>query len=114
MPSNAHVVKGTAFCYSSDVMDGISAKLSVVATPIGNLEDITLRALRTLKEANIIYCEDTRVTSKLLSRYEIHTPLRRLDANIEKTRAKEVIDRLVDGAQIAYVTDAGTPGLLRV
>ncbi|KKU54937.1 MAG: Ribosomal RNA small subunit methyltransferase I [Parcubacteria group bacterium GW2011_GWA1_47_11] len=86
-------------------------KLSVVATPIGNLEDITLRALRTLKEASIIYCEDTRVTSKLLSRYEIHTPLRRLDANIEKTRAKEVIDRLVDGAQIAYVTDAGTPGI---
>src|SRR3990167_877957 len=109
MPSNAHVVKGTAFCYSSDVMDGISAKLSIVATPIGNLEDITLRALRTLKEADVIYCEDTRVTKKLLNRYELTTPLRRLDANTEAKTAKEVIERLVAGERVAYCTDAGTP-----
>jgi 16S rRNA (cytidine1402-2'-O)-methyltransferase len=89
----------------------MQGKLSVVATPIGNLEDITLRALRTLKEANVIYCEDTRVTKKLLDRYDIHTPLRRLDANIETARAPEIINLLVAGRQVAYVTDAGTPGI---
>ena len=87
------------------------SKLYIVGTPIGNLEDITLRAIRILGEVDIIFCEDTRVTRKLLSRYEIKTPLRRLDANIEKARAKEVIDRLVGGESIAFVTDAGTPGI---
>jgi len=86
-------------------------KLYIIGTPIGNLEDITLRAIRILGEVDVIYCEDTRVTKKLLTRYEIKTPLRRLDANIEKTRAKEVIDRLVEGENIAFVTDAGTPGI---
>src|SRR3990167_4908171 len=84
-------------------------KLSIVATPIGNLEDVTLRALRTLKEAVVIYCEDTRVTRKLLDRYEIKTPTKRLDANTELTGAKEVINRLMLGEQVAYCTDAGTP-----
>ncbi|HEC32969.1 MAG TPA: 16S rRNA (cytidine(1402)-2'-O)-methyltransferase [Candidatus Kaiserbacteria bacterium] len=87
------------------------SKLYIVATPIGNLEDITLRAIRTLSEVDMIFCEDTRVTNKLLSRYEIKTPLRRLDANVEKTRAKEVIDRLMGGESIAFVTDAGTPSI---
>ncbi|MEX0651976.1 MAG: 16S rRNA (cytidine(1402)-2'-O)-methyltransferase [Candidatus Paceibacterota bacterium] len=85
--------------------------LYIIGTPIGNLEDITLRAVRTLSEVSVIFCEDTRVTQKLLSRYEIDTPLRRLDANIEKTRAQEVIDHLVSGEDIAFVTDAGTPGI---
>src|SRR3990167_10538531 len=111
MPSNAHVVKGTAFCYSSDVMDGISAKLSIVATPIGNMEDVTLRTLRTLKEADVIYCEDTRVTKKLLDRYELRTPLRRLDANTEMVGAKQIIGRIEAGERVAYCTDAGTPGI---
>lgn len=84
-------------------------KLSIIATPIGNLEDITLRALRTLKEADVLYCEDTRVTKKLLDRYEIKTPLRRLDANTEAKNATEVINRLAAGEKIAYATDAGTP-----
>ena len=88
-------------------MDG--GMLSIVATPIGNLEDITLRALRTLKGADVIYCEDTRVTRKLLDRYEISTPLRRLDANTEAKNAAEVIDRVAKGERVAYVTDAGTP-----
>ena len=87
------------------------SKLYVIGTPIGNLEDITLRAIRVLSEVDVIFCEDTRVTKKLIARYEIKTPLRRLDANIEKTRAKEVIDRLVEGENIAFVTDAGTPGI---
>ncbi len=87
------------------------ATLYIVGTPIGNLEDITLRALRILKEVDVIFCEDTRVTKKLLNRYEITTPIKRLDANIEKTRAQEIINRLTEGENIAYVTDAGTPGI---
>src|SRR5512147_181646 len=85
--------------------------LSVVATPIGNLEDITLRALRTLKECDVIYAEDTRVISKLLARYEIKKPLQRLDAATETKKAGEVIARLEAGEHIALVTDAGTPGV---
>ena len=81
-------------------------KLSIVATPIGNLEDITLRALRTLKEADVIYCEDTRVTKKLLDRHELRTLLRRLDANTEARGAEEIIKRLETGEQVAYCTDA--------
>lgn len=86
-------------------------KLSIVATPIGNLEDITLRALRTLKECDVIYAEDTRVISKLLARYEIKKPLQRLDATTEHTKADEVIGRLEDGEHVVYVSDAGTPGI---
>lgn len=85
--------------------------LSIVATPIGNLEDITLRALRTLKECDVIYAEDTRVISKLLARYEIQRPLQRLDAETEAKRAEEVIARLEKGERVVYVSDAGTPGI---
>ncbi len=85
--------------------------LSIVATPIGNLEDITLRALRTLKEADVIYAEDTRVISKLLARYEFKKPLQRLDAATEMVKADEIIARLEAGERVAYVSDAGTPGI---
>lgn len=85
--------------------------LSIVATPIGNLEDITLRALRTLKECDVIYAEDTRVISKLLARYEIQKPLQRLDAETEAKKAGDVIARLEAGERVAYVSDAGTPGI---
>lgn len=86
--------------------------LSIVATPIGNLEDITLRALRILKDCDVIYAEDTRVTKKLLDHYDITTaPLKRLDANVEARVAKEVIERLMQGEKVAYCTDAGTPGI---
>lgn len=78
------------------------AKLSVVATPIGNLEDITLRALRVLKEADIVCCEDTRMTKKLLSHFDIHTPTATL------TR---VLSMLEQGKHVALVSDAGTPGV---
>lgn len=91
---------------------GLAAgKLSVVATPIGNLEDITLRALRTLKECDVIYAEDTRVISKLLARYEIKKPLQRLDAATEIKKADEIITRLEDGEHVVLVSDAGTPGI---
>jgi 16S rRNA (cytidine1402-2'-O)-methyltransferase len=85
--------------------------LSVVATPIGNLEDITLRALRTLKESDVIFCEDTRVTRNLLQRYDIHTSLRRLDAHTENKNVHEVLELLESGKHVSIVTDAGTPGI---
>lgn len=87
------------------------AVLFVVATPIGNLEDITLRALRVLKEVKVVYAEDTRVTAKLFERYGIATPLERLDAVIETKAAARVIERLENGENVAYVSDAGTPGI---
>lgn len=86
-------------------------KLSIVGTPIGNLEDITLRALRVLKEADVIFCEDTRVTKKLLTHYEIDTKCLRCDANREAVCANAVVERLEKGERVAYVTDAGTPGI---
>lgn len=88
-----------------------AGKLSIVATPIGNLEDITLRALRTLKECDVIYAEDTRVISKLLARYEIKKPLQRLDAATEIKKADEIIARLEANEHVVLVSDAGTPGI---
>ena len=85
--------------------------LSIVATPIGNLEDINLRALRTLKECTVIYAEDTRVTSKLLARYEIKKPILRLDAVTELKKIDEILARLEEGERIVFVSDAGTPGI---
>ncbi len=85
--------------------------LSVVATPIGNLKDITLRALETLKNADVIFCEDTRVTGKLLSVYEIKKPLVRADANKEREVGERAVRLLEEGKHIALVTDAGTPGI---
>lgn len=92
-------------------MEITAGTLSIVATPIGNLEDITLRALRILKECDVIYAEDTRVISKLLARYEIQKPLQRLDATTEGKKAEEVIERLDVGERVVYVSDAGTPGV---
>lgn len=89
-------------------MDGL---LSVVATPIGNLEDITLRALRVLTEADYILSEDTRVTKKLLSHYNIDTPTKRYDAHASERTHDTILDDLKQGKHIALVTDAGTPGI---
>jgi 16S rRNA (cytidine1402-2'-O)-methyltransferase len=85
--------------------------LYVVGTPIGNLEDITLRALRILHEVNVIACEDTRQTQKLLNHYEISTPTISYHEHNEMTRAPELIVRMEDGESIALVTDAGMPGI---
>ncbi len=86
--------------------------ISIVASPIGNLEDITLRALRVLKEVDAIFCEDTRVTSKLLARYEITgKTLVRADEASEEKAAQRAIEMLEEGKNIAYVSDAGTPGI---
>ena len=83
--------------------------LYIVATPIGNLQDITLRALETLKNVDIVLCEDTRLTGKLLNHFKIKKPLRLLNDFNEETVSYQVLDLLVDGKQIALVSDAGTP-----
>jgi 16S rRNA (cytidine1402-2'-O)-methyltransferase len=83
--------------------------LYIVATPIGNLEDITLRALRVLKEVDVIAAEDTRHTQILLSHHDIHTPLTSYHEHNEKTKAQDLVAQLARGQNIALVSDAGTP-----
>jgi 16S rRNA (cytidine1402-2'-O)-methyltransferase len=89
----------------------MSGTLYVVATPIGNLEDITLRALRVLREVNLIAAEDTRRTSRLLTHFGISTPTTSFHAHNSKSRGPQLLSRLHDGQSIALVTDAGTPGV---
>ena len=85
--------------------------LYIVATPIGNLEDITLRALRVLKEVAVVAAEDTRHTQILLSHYDIHTPLTSYHEHNEKTKSQELVTRLARGQNVALVSDAGTPAI---
>ncbi len=85
--------------------------LSVVATPIGNMEDITLRALRVLKEADYVLCEDTRVTGNLCKHHGIETKLRRYDAHASEKVHADIVRDLEGGKRIALVSDAGTPGV---
>lgn len=85
--------------------------LYIVATPIGNLEDITLRALRVLKEVDLIAAEDTRQTLKLLNHYEINKPLMSYHRHNEETKSEILIEKLRNGENIALVSDAGTPGI---
>jgi 16S rRNA (cytidine1402-2'-O)-methyltransferase len=85
--------------------------LYIVATPIGNLEDITLRALRVLREVAIIAAEDTRRTAKLLTHYSISTPTTSVHAHNERRRMQTLLDRLAAGDDVALVSDAGTPGV---
>ena len=85
--------------------------LYVVATPIGNLEDITYRAVRVLKEADLIACEDTRHTAKLLHHYGIDKPTVSYHEHNEVTRAEELVAKLEQGLNIAQVSDAGMPGI---
>ena len=87
------------------------ATLYIIATPIGNLEDITLRALRILKEVDFVLCEDTRVTKKLLSHYEISKPCIAYHQHSDGKKVAEIIELLNQGKNLALVTDAGTPGI---
>jgi 16S rRNA (cytidine1402-2'-O)-methyltransferase len=84
---------------------------SVVATPIGNLEDITLRALSVLRGADLVLCEDTRMTKRLLDRHDIRVPTKSYHAHSELSRTEEIIVLLKEGKSIALVSDAGTPGI---
>jgi len=92
-----------------DSTNGSKGRLFVVGTPIGNLEDITLRAIRTLKEVDLIACEDTRRTQQLLNHYEIRTPTISYHEHNEMTRAPELVIKLTEGNNIALVSDAGMP-----
>ena len=85
--------------------------LYLVATPIGNLEDITLRALRVLKEVDVIACEDTRQTQKLLNHYAIATRTTSYHEHNEMTKSAELVKEMQEGASVALVTDAGMPGI---
>ena len=85
--------------------------LHVCATPIGNLEDITLRVLRELAEADIVLCEDTRRTRILLDRHDIGAHLVSFDRRHEARRTAEILPRLAEGARVALVSDAGLPGI---
>ena len=87
------------------------AKLCIVPTPIGNLEDITLRALRMLKQSDLILAEDTRVTRILLSHFDIHKKLISFHTNNEHAQLQEAIRQIEAHEQVALVSDAGTPGI---
>lgn len=91
--------------------EDLAPGLYLVATPIGNLEDITLRAVRVLKQADLIACEDTRQTQKLLNHYGIDTPTISYHEHNEAARAAELVEKLAHGSRIAAVSDAGTPGI---
>lgn len=86
-------------------------KLYIVPTPIGNLEDMTLRGIRVLKEVDVILAEDTRTSSVLLRHYDIHTPLRAHHRNNEHKTVDGIVRELEAGAEMALVSDAGTPGI---
>ena len=86
-----------------------NSTLYIIGTPIGNLEDITLRALRVLKEVDLILCEDTRVTKRLLSKYEIDTPTMSYHAQSKLAKVDKILSLLEEGKNLALVSDAGTP-----
>ncbi len=90
---------------------GASGKLYLVGTPIGNLEDLTFRALRVLREVDLIACEDTRRTQQLLNHYNISTPTRSYHEHNEMMRAPELILEMEEGEHVALVSDAGMPGV---
>ncbi len=89
----------------------MSGTLYLVATPIGNLEDITMRAIRILKEADLIAAEDTRNSIKLLNHFDIHTPMTSYHEFNKYDKAETLLSKLRDGENIALITDAGTPGI---
>lgn len=92
-----------------EIIGEMAGTLYIVATPIGNLEDITFRALRTLKEVDLIAAEDTRHTKKLLNHFDVHTPLTSFFKGNEGIKCDYVVGELISGKNVALVSDAGTP-----
>ncbi|MCA6487789.1 MAG: 16S rRNA (cytidine(1402)-2'-O)-methyltransferase, partial [Chitinophagaceae bacterium] len=85
--------------------------LYLVPTPLGNLKDITLRAIEILREADLILCEDTRTSKKLLDHYQIHQPLSAYHQHNEHKVTPHLVEQILAGKKIALITDAGTPGI---
>ena len=102
---------GPAYSFAMDLPTLTPATLYLVATPIGNLEDITLRALRVLRECDVVAAEDTRRTGQLLKHFGISKPLLSYFQFNEARRSEEIIERLRRGEKVALVTDAGSPGI---
>lgn len=96
---------------SPDSPEEVAGCLFICATPIGNLGDITLRVMETLQSVDTVYCEDTRVTRKLLNYYDIATPLKRADAHKLPSLVPHLLEALEKGQRLAYVSDAGMPGI---
>lgn len=92
-------------------MDTGTPTLFVIATPIGNLEDVTVRALRILSECDVVFCEDTRMTKRLFEKYGITTRTTSLNARTERAKIGSVLGALSEGKKVGLVTDAGTPGI---
>jgi len=111
MATDAHDSKDPSSPGESGAAKALAPGLYIVATPIGNLEDITLRALRVLRSVDRIACEDTRQTQKLLSHFGIAVPTVSCHAHNERQRAEELIAELKSGVRIALVSDAGMPGI---
>lgn len=89
----------------------MSGRLHIVPTPVGNLEDMTFRAIRTLREADLILAEDTRTSSVLLKHYDIHTPMRSHHRNNEHRDTARIVEEIEGGMDVALISDAGTPGI---
>lgn len=89
----------------------MSGMLHIVPTPVGNLEDMTFRAIRTLKEADLILAEDTRTSAVLMKHYDIHTPMRSHHRNNEHRAVDGIVGEILGGKDVALVSDAGTPGI---
>ncbi len=102
-------MSGSFVCMNKSLNE--TGTLSVVATPIGNMEDITMRALDVLKKCDYILCEDTRVTGKLLAKHGIKTKMKRYDAHTSNQVHEEIITDLTSGKHLALVSDAGTPAV---
>ncbi len=102
---------GSAPAHEARDRGGEGGMLSLVGTPIGNLADASPRVLETLRRADVLLCEDTRVTSKLLARFEIRVPLERCDENVIASRVESVVARVASGQRVAFVSDAGMPGV---
>src|SRR5512133_1603065 len=97
-------------CYSW-LINAMLGTLYIVATPIGNLQDITARALNTFREVSLVLAEDTRMAKKLLAHFDLHVAVERFDANADAAAIAKVIRQLQNGMSLALVTDAGTPAI---